>query len=471
MRAASLSSIPSRFSLLFTCVCASAITLSLPVREAAAQTAADKMNAREFFYRGVKLQEEGKHAEALQEFQRAQQLVNAPTHFVRIAQCHYALGQLVEAVEAYRSAERMQLAPDASPAFVAAKNQAAADRAQIEPRIPTLTISVTPANVSGLSVAVDGQAMAVLLLGAPRRVNPGSHRIVVSAPGYANAEQTITLAEKDTKTVSLTLQSTGVVAPVPVVPPTTAPTTAPATAPAPTPVKPAPALPPPPPAYDANGSSTTATAPNADAPQKPAEPGLAFILGAGVGYMGAGGQYSLNQELKQVASAGASVRFDVGLRFAKILYVGGRFEHGFLSPPESAKVASDIPSDRQAELSASTNSVGATIAWISNPSGFGFYGGIGYGYRWMKTTADISTLAGVPVTPLESSATGGEFMLDLGMTVKPSSTFRLMPMLSIGAGGFSAADGFTLKGPASAPKDSNAFVSLTLAAQFEVARH
>ena len=88
---------------------------------------AERAAARDLFKQGDELQRAGKYADALDKFQRAQQVFQAPTNVLRIAECQTQLGKLVEATEAYRSVIRWPLAPGAPPAF-----QSAIDQAKVE---------------------------------------------------------------------------------------------------------------------------------------------------------------------------------------------------------------------------------------------------------------------------------------------------------------------------------------------------
>src|ERR1700677_4262730 len=97
-----------------------AATVSWPTALRAQVTDAERSAARSIFQAGDELQRAGKFAEALDKFERAQQVFSAPTNLLRIAECDAALGRLVESAEAYREVARTSLAPDAPPAFQAA---------------------------------------------------------------------------------------------------------------------------------------------------------------------------------------------------------------------------------------------------------------------------------------------------------------------------------------------------------------
>src|SRR5580698_10323051 len=106
---------------------------------------AERAAARELFHAGDELQRAGRFTEALDKFQRAQQVFRAPTNLLRIAECDAALGRLVESAEAYREVVRSPLPSDAPPAFQAAVAQASAELAQVEPRVPRVVAQVQPA--------------------------------------------------------------------------------------------------------------------------------------------------------------------------------------------------------------------------------------------------------------------------------------------------------------------------------------
>ncbi len=196
-----------------------AIAVSTPVLVmglARAQVSdAERAAARDLFKQGDELQRAGKFADALDKFQRAQQAFAAPTNVLRIAECQTQLGKLVEATESYRSVVRWQLPPGAPPAFQSAIDQARGELAQVEPRVPKLLVQVTPANVQNESLVIDGTAVPAALVGEPIPLDPGDHKVTVTATGYASPEQTVTLKERETKTLNVALQVSAIPCPLP----------------------------------------------------------------------------------------------------------------------------------------------------------------------------------------------------------------------------------------------------------------
>jgi hypothetical protein len=167
---------------------------------------ADRAAARDLFNDGVQLQKDAKYNDALDRFSRSYSVFAAPTTALRIAQCKVSLGKLLEGAEGYRALANMQIPPNSPPAFFEAQKTASTELSAVDPRIPRAKINVTPANVPGLTVTVDGQPMNVALVGASRPVDPGSHKVVANAPGYWQVEMAFEIKEKETKDVAVPMK-------------------------------------------------------------------------------------------------------------------------------------------------------------------------------------------------------------------------------------------------------------------------
>lgn len=185
--------------------------------EAGAQVGdAERAAARDLFKQGDELQRAGNFTDALDRFQRAQQVIQAPTNVLRIAECQAALGKLVESAESYRAVIRWPLAAAAPPAFQSAIDQARGELSQVDPRVPRLLVKVSPPGVANESLVIDGTAVSGALVGEPIPLDPGDHKVTVNAPGYASPEQTVTLRERETKTLNVELHAAAGGAPPPV---------------------------------------------------------------------------------------------------------------------------------------------------------------------------------------------------------------------------------------------------------------
>lgn len=92
----------------------------------------DRQAARDEYRDGFALQQQGNCAEALGHYRRSYKLHRAPTTALHTAQCERALGRLDAAAAVYRATADLPLDTSASEEFRRAKEQAAAELAEME---------------------------------------------------------------------------------------------------------------------------------------------------------------------------------------------------------------------------------------------------------------------------------------------------------------------------------------------------
>jgi hypothetical protein len=401
-----------RFSLASSLALPAALALALSTATAEGQTVsdADRAAARELAMQGLQLQQAGDFTGALDRFDRAQAVFSAPTHLLHIAQCEAALGKLVEAAETYRTLVRTPLPANAPPAFVQAQQEGAAELSQVEPRIPAIRVIVRPSVTPNMTIQIDGQPMSSALVGVQRPTDPGPHSVVLLAPGYARAEQRITLKEKEIKDVAFNLGGTvgGYYTPPPA---STAPPGSTSTAQNPSSPPPMYTVPPPPEPLPA--------------PEHREARG-GFMLGAAAGGLIPGGTLYEGMNASSMAAGGAGLALNGGFRFARVLYFGLTYQHGFLG---AGSTLTGFPQGGSAD--AESNYLGANFSYISNPSGVGFYGELGAGIRWLNLSVKDAS-GGNNSQALQ----GGEFLVGAGVHIKLGDWVRLIPLASISAGPF-----------------------------------
>ncbi len=404
----------------------------------------ERAGARELFKEGDQLQRTGHFAEALDKFQRAQQVYAAPTNLLRIAECDAALGKLVASAEAYREILRMPLPAGSPPAFQAAVDQAKAELSQVEPRMPKVTVQVQPTGVQNPQLQIDGQNVSGALIGEPMPVDPGVHKIAVVAPGYASSEQQVELKEHDEKTVALTLnpapQGTALAA--------TASTNASG---GPPPV--AGATPPPPPPIVAADLG----------PSEPLRSRVGVLLGLHLGFEAVGGSVPTptapgGVDPSNVGSGGLALGLDGGLRFARHWYVGLTFDRAALSHGNHDDLSG------VAGASSSTTELGILIALIANPDRVSFYGELGLADRWFDVRETVNNAT------VSQLYTGGEFTLGIGIWIPVGRSFRLLPKFTLGLGSLSedAKDSRVLSGAAASYGAFSTFGMLGLAGFYNI---
>ncbi len=384
---------------------------------------AERAAARELFKQGDELQRAGRFAEALDKFERAQQVFGAPTNQLRVAECDAALGRLVESAEAYRAVVRTVLPVGSPPAFQAAVDQAKAELGQVEPRVPRLTVQVQP-TVDRAELRIDGQTVPSALIGEPMPLDPGRHQVAVSAPGYAPAEQVIELKERESQPVRFVLRSMPTAAP-PLPPPPPAPASAP----------------PPPPPAPPYASAALVPAPRSVSVNRPVSR-LGLLLGGHLGgevlsgTVPVGAGKSVNADA--IASAGFAFGADAGFRFARHWLVGGVVEHASLGQGNRSELGSGVA------VSSDTTLVGVTFGFIGNPDWTSFYGEVGIANRWFHYR---STCPGVgvtsfcgPIAPADYTDSSAEFTLGAGVWIPGGRSFRLLPKATLGLGAFNQPD-------------------------------
>ena len=405
------------------------ITLS-PLARAQQVSDADRAAARDLFNKGVELQNSQKFPEALDHFERSEKVVNAPTNLLHIGQCQAALGRLVEAAEAFRAAARFQLQPGAPAPFVAAQNEAQAQLSTIEPRIPELKITVQPKDIPTLTVTVDDQPVNSALVGVSRPVNPGTHKVSASAPGYTKAERTVDLKEKQKIEVTLSLVSTGGVVYGPTGTGDTGTTN-------------------PPPAGSASAapSASASAAPTPPPPPPPRDPRskMSILLGARLGFTAMAGSLPngdnvTTTSIGDVAGPGGQLGIEAGFRVVRILYLSLTGDvAGYAGKDISVGTSAGGGSTSVGTSQVTTALAAGHVGLLTNPEGFGFMGDIGIGYRYLDlkgTSTDGSASS-------DANFAGIDYILRLGMHFKAGKYIRLFPQAEMDFGSLGLGGGST----------------------------
>lgn len=408
-------------ALLLSLVLASFVVTVAPPAFAQGVSDADRAAARDLFNKGVELQNQQKFADALDHFERSQKVVNAPTNLLHIGQCQAALGRLVESAEAFRAAARFQLAPGAPAPFVAAQNEANTQLATIEPRIPELKINVQPKDIPTLTVAIDDQPINSALVGVSRPVNPGTHKVSASAPGYTKAERTVDLKEKQKLEVTLSLVSTGGVVYGPAGAGDTGTN--------------------PPPAGSASAAPSGSTQPPPPPPPKPQDPRskMSIFLGARLGVTALAGNLptgatdssgnSINGSIGDVAGPGGQLGVEAALRFVRILYFSITGDvAGYAG--KDATVATGSTSTGAGTTQLTSGLLAGHFGILSHPEGFAFMGDIGLGYRYFDLKG--TSTDGNNTTDFRYG--GFDYILRLGMHFKAGQYVRLYPNVEMDFG-------------------------------------
>jgi hypothetical protein len=163
---------------------------------ARAQTKQELDAARKQFQEGMALSAANNCSAALTKYRAVANVKMTAQVAFNIAECEERLGKLVSALGNYRLAAS-QAQGDPKAKDVASR---VADRIDaLDARIPRLTIKRgTGADIA--SIELDGSELGAAQLSAATPVDPGSHTVVAKVGDKVYAQDTVVLAEKETKT-------------------------------------------------------------------------------------------------------------------------------------------------------------------------------------------------------------------------------------------------------------------------------
>jgi hypothetical protein len=197
-------------------------TLNLATSNAHAQNAAlDR--AREYFQAGAQAYAVGEFATAVQAFEQAYQLVPRPAVLFSIAQAErkqYFLDHQVEHLNKAIDLYRRYLDDEPQGARKADAVQALSELEPLAPRAPNVQPAPKPEQPSSSPATLPTRLMITSQtpdahialddkadVGAPliREVEPGVHRILVTAPGYVDSERSIVAVKGELVTVDVAL--------------------------------------------------------------------------------------------------------------------------------------------------------------------------------------------------------------------------------------------------------------------------
>jgi hypothetical protein len=160
-----------------------------------APSAADRATARRLATEGQIALKKGDYDTAADRFDRANDLLAAPTFLVRLARARAGQGRLVEAYEIYRKIIREGVGSDPPDAFKRALVEAKLEVKNVEPRLAWVSVNVVGANPNLVEVRLNNAVIPSAALGAQRPVDPGTLRARATADGYRPAEAEVQLAE------------------------------------------------------------------------------------------------------------------------------------------------------------------------------------------------------------------------------------------------------------------------------------
>ncbi len=164
----------------------------------------DPARADALFKEAVELIKIDDWASACPKFDQSMSLDPSVGAAINIARCREREGKTLTAWKSFEAARALNRGPDGQPINAASEDFINQALARVEPRIPTLTLTLTKEGAPpGLTVTLDGSS--VNTFGTQIRLDPGRHRVVAEAPGYQKLERDIELTEAKSEQVLLAL--------------------------------------------------------------------------------------------------------------------------------------------------------------------------------------------------------------------------------------------------------------------------
>jgi hypothetical protein len=183
-----------------------AVALCLSVTgTASAQEAIDDASrtaARAMGNSGVEAYQAGNYQEASDRLEKAYAIARVPSLGLWSARAMRKLGLLVEAANRYLETISLQVPEGDYVIQKQAQTDATRELNELKPRIPVVKIEVKGANAAEVAVSVDGTPLAATLVGEPRLVNPGEHK-VDGTHGADRVQATVTVGEAESATAVL----------------------------------------------------------------------------------------------------------------------------------------------------------------------------------------------------------------------------------------------------------------------------
>ncbi len=187
--------------LLVGALCAAPATVHAEAEDDASRSAARTVGTA-----GVEAFQKGDYVTASEKLERAYHVLRVPSIGLWSARALAKTGKLVAASERYREATQLEVSEGNTAIQKQAQADAATELDALTVRIPGIVIQLAGSGAAGAVVTVDGSPVSAALLGERRPVDPGTHTLQAKQ-GERQVSAEVTVAEGETKPVSLTIDA------------------------------------------------------------------------------------------------------------------------------------------------------------------------------------------------------------------------------------------------------------------------
>ena len=191
---------------------------------AAEPSPADKETARALMTEGRQKRDTSDLQAALKAFRAADSIMHVPTTAIEVAKTEALAGLLLEARDHALTLARSKAQPGEPGPFADARTAAQQMANDLDGRIPSVRFVLNGAKEDA-EIRIDDVAIPSAANALPRKLNPGTHMVVVKSGG-AERRATFKVGEKEAKELTLDFAQAAVLDPPVDKPPTVGPTPA-----------------------------------------------------------------------------------------------------------------------------------------------------------------------------------------------------------------------------------------------------
>ncbi|MFI5299239.1 MAG: tol-pal system YbgF family protein [Polyangiales bacterium] len=174
---------------------------------AAEPTDEDRAIAQDAFGKGMSERARGDLVASLASFERAHARLPSPITGLELGRAYMLVGRLVAARRELDAVVRSAPKPSESVVAQRARKEAVELRAEVDARMPKITVAITGARA--VSLTIDGDVVAIDGGEVAHSVDPGRHHVVALHAGLTS-DRVVDVAEGDRRTVTFVFDSSGV---------------------------------------------------------------------------------------------------------------------------------------------------------------------------------------------------------------------------------------------------------------------
>lgn len=178
----------------------SSTPMMMPSESFAASADSPSEVAKDKYSRASRAYSQGRYADALLLLEEVRQLHKSPSALLLLGHCYGKLSRVASAVDAYREAERTAAAQiangkDASGTVKEVRGSALEHMADLEPRVPYVTLALPADLPADFVLLLDGRLIPSDRWGLAMPLDPGGHEVAATGARMSPYKQSIVMRD------------------------------------------------------------------------------------------------------------------------------------------------------------------------------------------------------------------------------------------------------------------------------------